>query len=172
MTRALRSRPTALLDPRASVDSIVQRHPGLATEFDHLLVPEPDENGRDPAAEVRRAALVSKVLLNVFATPGAAVTAGQLSRWQSDAGWLERALGCEPGELRSGRPGGSAARVAVSPEGTGSGGTAPDLSHLIPEIGPELTDIEAEFVKRMRLREVLADPQLAAQLTPSEVFQY
>jgi VWA domain-containing protein len=159
--------PPALLDPQASVDSIVQRHPELAAEFDYLMVPGPEASGRDRAAEVRRAALVSKVLLNVFATPAAAVTAGQLSRWQSDAGWLERALGCEPGELRSGRPGGSAARAAVSPAGTGSRGTTPDLSHLIPEIGPELTDIEADLVKRMQLREVLANPQLAAQLTPS-----
>src|SRR5215467_5358569 len=50
--------PAALLDPTASVDSIVQRHPGLAAEFDGLMVPEPDADGaRDRAAEVRRAAL-------------------------------------------------------------------------------------------------------------------
>ncbi|MER7820896.1 hypothetical protein ABTX79_37775, partial [Streptomyces sp. NPDC096153] len=114
--------PPALLDPQASVDSIVQRHPELAAEFDGLMVPRPDDRsgpdpahgsdpgvpgpatgslpgaeagpvsgsvpeagaapvsgsapearaggggpeGRDRAAEVRRAALVSKVLLNVF----------------------------------------------------------------------------------------------------------
>src|SRR5215831_3416384 len=159
--------PPALLDPQASVDSIVQRHPELAAEFDHLMVPGPEASGRDRAAEVRRAALVSKVLLNVFVTPTAAVTAGQLSRWQSDAGWLERALGCEPGGLRSSRPGGSAARAAVSPAGAGSRGPAPDLGNLFPEIGPELTEIEAGLVKRMHLREVLANPRLAAQLTPS-----
>jgi hypothetical protein len=44
---------------------------------------------------------------------------------------------------------------------------APDLSQLIPAIGPELGAIEADLVKRMHLREVLADPKLAAQLTPS-----
>ncbi|GDY79275.1 hypothetical protein SAV31267_087600 [Streptomyces avermitilis] len=94
--------PSGLLDPGTSVDSIVQRHPELASEFDGLMVPEPepDDDGRDRAAEVRRAALVSKVLLNVFAAGSGTVTAGQLSRWQSDAGWLERALGCRPGELR------------------------------------------------------------------------
>ncbi|MFF8612290.1 VWA domain-containing protein [Streptomyces sp. NPDC015350] len=162
--------PTALLDPQASVDSIVQRHPELAAEFDGLMAPDPDEDddtARDRAAEVRRAALVSKVLLNVFASGSGTVTAGQLARWQSDAGWLERALGCKPGELRGGRAGGAAAGRGVSPTGTGGRGTSPDLSRLIPAIGPELGAIEADLVKRMHLREVLADPQLAAQLTPS-----
>ena len=164
--------PAALLDPQASVDSIVQRHPELAAEFDGLMAPEPGSGGaRDRAAEVRRAALVSKVLVNVFAAGSGPVTAGQLARWQSDAGWLECALGCRPGELRGGRAGGGAGRgVAgrgVSPAGAGGRGTAPDLSRLIPAIGPELSAIEADLVKRMHLREVLADPKLAAQLTPS-----
>ncbi|MFF4519423.1 vWA domain-containing protein [Streptomyces mirabilis] len=163
--------PSALLDPGASVDSIVQRHPDLAEEFDGLMVPEADDEARDRAAEVRRAALVSKVLLNVFAAGSGTVTAGQLARWQSDAGWLERALGCKPGDLRGGRAGaGSGAGTAgpgVSPTGTGGPGRTPDLSRLIPAIGPELGAIEADLVKRMRLREVLADPKLAAQLTPS-----
>ncbi|MFE3413575.1 VWA domain-containing protein [Streptomyces mirabilis] len=163
--------PSALLDPGASVDSIVQRHPDLAEEFDGLMVPEADDEARDRAAEVRRAALVSKVLLNVFAAGSGTVTAGQLARWQSDAGWLERALGCKPGDLRGGRAGaGSGAGTAgpgVSPTGTGGPARTPDLSRLIPAIGPELGAIEADLVKRMRLREVLADPELAAQLTPS-----
>ncbi|WP_329201990.1 vWA domain-containing protein [Streptomyces sp. NBC_01435] len=160
--------PSALLDPQASVDSIVQRHPALAAEFDGLMAPDPDsDEARDRAAEVRRAALVSKVLLNVFASGSGTVTAGQLARWQSDAGWLERALGCGPGELRGGRAGGRSAGPGVSPTGTGGRGTAPDLGRLIPAIGPELGAIEADLVKRMQLREVLADPGLAAQLTPS-----
>ncbi|MGV9567754.1 VWA domain-containing protein [Streptomyces sp. NPDC003480] len=161
--------PPALLDPGTSVDSIVQRHPELAAEFEGLMVPEPDDDGaRDRAAEVRRAALVSKVLLNVFAAGSGTVTAAQLSRWQSDAGWLERALGCKPGDLRGGRQaGGGAGGPGVSPTGTGGRGTTPDLSRLIPAIGPELGSIEADLVKRMHLREVLADPQLAARLTPS-----
>ncbi|CAM5715428.1 vWA domain-containing protein [Streptomyces griseomycini] len=158
--------PAALLDPQASVDSVVQRHPELAAEFDGLMTPEPDEDGvRDRAAEVRRAALASKVLLNVFASGSGAVTAEQLARWQSDAGQLERALGCRPGELRGGRPRGAGG--GVSPTGTGHGGPAPDLGRLIPGIGPELGSIEAGLVRRMRLREVLADPALASRLTPS-----
>jgi VWA domain containing CoxE-like protein len=160
--------PSALLDPQASVDSIVQRHPGLAAEFDGLMAPGTgDEGARDRGAEVRRAALVSKVLLNVFASGSGTVTAGQLARWQSDAGWLERALGCGPGELRGSRSCGGTSGPGVSPTGTGGPGTAPDLSRLIPAIGPELGAIEADLVKRMRLREVLADPGLAAKLTPS-----
>ncbi|MFE0454613.1 VWA domain-containing protein [Streptomyces sp. NPDC058914] len=208
--------PPALLDPQTSVDSIVQRHPELAAEFDGLMAHEtdgddrdtgttaggtaetsadgngespdgtgdgstdgtgdgipdgsgdgspdgtgdesPDGSGdgsqdgdtpdvRDRAAEVRRAALVSKVLLNVFATGSGPVSAGQLARWQSDAGWLERALGCSPGDLRGGR------------------GATP--GHGVPAIGPELGALEADLVRRMRLREVLADPKLAARLTPS-----
>ncbi|CAG7656085.1 VWA domain-containing protein [Actinacidiphila bryophytorum] len=181
--------PPALLDPQASVDSVVQRHPDLAAEFDGLMLPpqdgepgdgEPDAGARDRAAEVRRAALVSKVLLNVFATGSGTVTAGQLARWQSDAGWLERALGCAPGELRGGRAAGGSGRGSgaaggsgggggrgVSPYGSGGGGRTPDLSRLVPAIGPELGAIEADLVKRMHLREVLADPRLASQLTPS-----
>jgi VWA domain containing CoxE-like protein len=132
--------PVALLDPQASIDSIVQRHPELATELYGLMTPEPDPEGtRDRDAEVRRAALASKVLLNVFDTGSGAVTAGQLARWQSDAGWLEAALGCQPGGLRGGQG----------------------------AVGPELGAIEADLVKRMHLREVLANPKLAAQLTPS-----
>ncbi|MEV5163124.1 VWA domain-containing protein [Streptomyces werraensis] len=157
--------PVALLDPATSVDSVVQRHPELAGEFDGLMTPEPDaDGGRDRAAEVRRAALASKVLLNVFSTGSGTVTAEQLARWQSDAGWLERALGCRPGELRGGRAG---AGGGVGPTGTGFGTPAPDLSRLIPEIGPELGSMEAGLVRRMHLREVLADPALASRLTPS-----
>ncbi|MEU2789923.1 VWA domain-containing protein [Streptomyces sp. NPDC007100] len=168
--------PSALLDPQASVDSVVQRHPELAAEFDGLMAPEPDDEGtRDRAAEVRRAALASKVLLNVFASGSGTVSAGQLARWQSDAGWLERAFGCRPGELRGGRAGQGAGQGAgagaagqgVSPTGTGGRGVTPDLGRLIPEIGPELGAIEADLVKRMHLREVLADSRLAARLTPS-----
>ncbi|MBN0046775.1 VWA domain-containing protein [Streptomyces actuosus] len=156
--------PPALLDPQSSVDAVVQRHPELADEFDGLMVPEPDSGDRDRAAEVRRAALVSKVLLNVFATGTGTVTAEQLARWQSDTGWLERALGYRPGELRGARGGtGSAA----GPTGTAAGGRTPDLSTLLPAIGPELGALEADLVKRMHLREVLADPRLAARLTPS-----
>lgn len=181
--------PAALLDPTVSVDTVVQRFPVLADELRGLLAPDPagsddnadghaaDGDGESPegtpagevtqagdasgddattdggppddgdigahrpgTAEVRRAALVSKLLLNVFGTGSGPVSAGQLARWQADAGWFEQALGCPPGELR--RQG-----------GTGLGGT--------------LAGLEGDLVRRMHLREVLADPRLASQLTPS-----
>ncbi|MFG1652433.1 VWA domain-containing protein [Micromonospora sp. NPDC049275] len=166
--------PAALLDPSVSVDTVVQRFPALTAELRGLLTsaetqppdagPEGDESHEagpsvavrdgdgpegDPAgdgsayrpgaAEVRRAALVSKVLLNVFATGSGPVSATQLACWQSDAGWFEQALGCEPGELRRQRG----------------------------ELGGALAGLEGDLVRRMHLREVLADPALASQLTPS-----
>ncbi|MFD3536814.1 VWA domain-containing protein [Streptomyces sp. NPDC058664] len=140
--------PPSLLDPGASVESVVQRHPELADEFEGLMRPETEPDGvRDRAAEVRRAALASKLLLNVFAPGPGTVSAGQLARWQSDAGWLERAFGCPPGGLRGGRGAGGA---------VAAGG-----------LGAELGAVEADLVRRMHLREVLADPALAARLTPS-----
>lgn len=89
--------PPALLDPAVSVDTIVQRFPALAAELQGLLAREdgaaaapaddpPPERAGAAEAKVRRAALVSKLLLNVFSTGSASVTATQLARWQSDAG--------------------------------------------------------------------------------------
>jgi hypothetical protein len=130
--------PAALLDPRVSVDNLVQRHPTLGPEFRGLT------NGAAGAAEdetepavvrtdpVRSAALVSKLLLNLFATGSGAVSATQLAGWQRDRGWLKEALA----------------------------GTDADL-------GPLLGEMEGDLVKRMQLREVLADPKLAGRLTPS-----
>ncbi|MFJ6199058.1 VWA domain-containing protein [Micromonospora sp. NPDC092111] len=153
--------PAALLDPTVSVDTVVQRFPALAGELRGLLADTDttdhgdatgdadatdhgettDDAGphRPGEAEVRRAALVSKLLLNVYGTGSGPVSAGQLARWQSDAGWFEQALGCPPGELRR--------------QGTGLGAT--------------LAGLEGDLVRRMHLREVLADPALASQLTPS-----
>ncbi|MEU8271344.1 VWA domain-containing protein [Sphaerisporangium sp. NPDC049002] len=129
--------PPALLDPGVSVDTLVQRFPELDAELRDLLVEQEHSGG----GEVRRAALVSKLLVNVFATGTGSVTAGELAGWQQDAGWFERAMGCEPGGLRS-RPGEE-------------------------ELAAVLAELEGGLVKRMRLREVLADPNLARKLTPS-----
>ncbi|MFB4299242.1 VWA domain-containing protein [Actinomadura sp. NTSP31] len=92
--------PAALLDPSVSVDALVQRFPDLAADFDALL-PSPATAGGAPAAEdsrerVRRAALVSKLLLSVFATGSGSVSAAQLTEWQRDAARLRRALGGDP----------------------------------------------------------------------------
>ncbi|MFI6128289.1 VWA domain-containing protein [Micromonospora sp. NPDC051141] len=134
--------PTALLDPAVSVDTVVQRFPALADELRDLLTPDPDAPAgpfEPTETEVRRAALASKLLLNVFATGAGEVSAGQLARWQADAGWFEQACGVAPGELRRGGAG----------------------------LGTTLAGLEGDLVRRMRLREVLADPALAARLTPS-----
>jgi hypothetical protein len=146
--------PPALLDPAISVDTVVQRFPRLEAEFDGLMtIAEEDRDGT-----VRRAALVSKLLLNVFATGSGNVSAEQLTRWQADAGWFERALGCEPGQVR-----GRAAAAGVPGGAAGAGPGAGPHVHL----APVLAGIEGDLIKRMRLREVLADNRLARQLTPS-----
>ncbi|MEV6069173.1 VWA domain-containing protein [Nocardia sp. NPDC052001] len=158
--------PLAVLDPGISIDNVVQRYPAMRAEFEGLdfteaeQVPpveaasgdttedsapeaaldeaiQPEDSAPEAlqtigAADVRTAALVSKLLLNVFATGSGQVSATQLAGWQSDANWLRRCLGEE----------------ASSVQGV-------------------LTGLEGELVSRMRLREVLADPHLAAQLTPS-----
>ncbi|MBF6135719.1 VWA domain-containing protein [Nocardia otitidiscaviarum] len=139
--------PLAVLDPDVSIDTVVQRFPELAAEFAALdltaertvaeTMAETEADTEEPAAiggtDVRTAALVSKLLLNIFATGCGAVSADQLSGWQSDANWLRRGLG----EQRAG------------------------------EVRGVLAELEGDLVSRMRLREVLADPKLAAQLTPS-----
>ncbi|HEV2640168.1 MAG TPA: VWA domain-containing protein [Actinocrinis sp.] len=139
--------PSALLDPGVSVDTIVQRFPALEPEFKGLMKTEtepgrgesanPDQPQPATAAEdsdpVRRAALVSKLLLNVFAAPPAAVSATHLACWQQDSAWLQAALG---------------------PDGAA-------------DLGKVLAEMEGDLVRRMNLREVLADPRLAARLTPS-----
>ncbi|MFC3999384.1 VWA domain-containing protein [Nocardiopsis sediminis] len=144
--------PPALLDPGVTVDTVVQRFPELAAEFDGLMA---DDDAAEPgaatvgAAEVRRAALVSKLLINVFSTGSGDVSATRLAEWQSDAGRLKRAM-CGP-------PGGAAPAGAGTAAGDGPG------SGLDGVLG----ELEGDLVRRMRLREVLADPALAARLTPS-----
>ncbi|MGW0202977.1 vWA domain-containing protein [Nonomuraea sp. NPDC003201] len=129
--------PPALLDPGVSVDNLVQRFPDLAAEFEGLMVERDHEEGD----EVRRAALVSKLLLNVFATGSGNVSAAQLEAWKKDTAWFERGMGCEAGGLRH-SPGNE-------------------------ELAALLAGLEGDLVKRMHLREVLADPVLSKQLTPS-----
>ncbi|MFB9838521.1 VWA domain-containing protein [Actinoallomurus acaciae] len=122
--------PPALLDPSVSVDNLIQRFPALDGELRDLMAGGDDAG---PAERVRRAALMSKLLLSVFATGSGSVTATRLACWQKDAGRLCQALG-----------------------GEAAGGLSGTLSEL-----------EGDLVRRMRLREVLADPALASRLTPS-----
>ncbi|MEU7000402.1 VWA domain-containing protein [Nonomuraea sp. NPDC046570] len=146
--------PPALLDPGVSVDTLVQRFPDLAGEFDGLMA----EGDQVPGDEVRRAALISKLLLNVFATGTGNVSATQLAAWQQDAGWFCRGIGGGQGEGEGTGQGGGR---GLGPGG-GRGYGIDDA-----ELNAVLAEMEGGLVKRMRLREVLADPSLAAQLTPS-----
>ncbi|WP_106397027.1 vWA domain-containing protein [Actinocorallia populi] len=83
--------PPALLDPGVSVDNLVQRFPELEAGFQELS--ETTDLDEAPGERVRRAALFSKLLLNVFATGSGQVTASALADWQRDRHWLERAAG-------------------------------------------------------------------------------
>ncbi|MEV7010404.1 VWA domain-containing protein [Streptosporangium sp. NPDC051022] len=158
--------PAALLDPSVSVDNLVQRFPELAAEFQNLLAPEEDA----PGDEVRRAALVSKLLLNVFSTGTGDVTATRLAAWQQDAGWFRQALCAGPGTGagagNAAGTGGGAGNAAGGGGGTGAG-NGPGAGYGSGELAGMLAGLEADLVSRMRLREVLADPALARQLTPS-----
>ncbi|MEQ8893147.1 MAG: hypothetical protein RID93_36195 [Sandaracinaceae bacterium] len=93
--------PPILLDPRASVKDVMRRHPELAAEL-HGIVPE--EEGPVDDASVRRTALYSKLLLNVFepAAGDGTIEASQYSQWLEDVGAFEKALGYAPGELSGG----------------------------------------------------------------------
>ncbi|MGI5165711.1 VWA domain-containing protein [Spirillospora sp. CA-253888] len=165
--------PPALLDPGVSLSGLVQRFPELDGAFDGLLEGADD----DPDQQVRRAALVSKLLLNVFRTGSGNVSATRLADWQEDARCLMRALGMGPGggqgagqgegegrgdgdgqdDGQSGGPSGGPGRGLGEGRGFGRHG----------ELAGELAELEADLVARMHLREVLADPRLAKQLSPS-----
>src|SRR5690606_33778817 len=99
--------------------------------------PSAHEGTTTRGVEVRNAALMSKLLLNVFATGSGTVSATQLANWQSDAGHLRALLG-----------------------GFGNGGGTADIQAALGKV-------EGDLVARMHLREVLAGPVLAARLTPS-----
>ncbi|MEU4235032.1 VWA domain-containing protein [Nonomuraea sp. NPDC026600] len=149
--------PTALLDPSVSVDNLVQRFPDLGAEFDGLLDPDNEDSGE----QVRRAALISKLLLSVFATGTGDVSAAQLAAWQKDAGWFKKACaggGNGQGEGEQGEGSGGGRGL-----GTGGGGRGIDDA----ELNKVLAELEGDLVRRMRLREVLSNSSLAAQLTPS-----
>ena len=134
-TRRCRWTPSCSASPQlAEPSSTGRRWPPRTTPTD----------GRD---EVRRAALVSKLLLNVFATGS-----GKCRRRSSPAG-------------RPTPAGSSGARLRAAAPLRGRGRRR--LGRRCRGIGAALGAIEGDLVKRMHLREVLADPALARQLTPS-----
>ncbi|MCA2228185.1 VWA domain-containing protein [Nonomuraea aurantiaca] len=156
--------PAALLDPSVSVDNLVQRFPDLADEFDHLL--DHDSSGEEDGGEqVRRAALISKLLLNVFATGSGDVSAAQLAAWQKDAGWFKQALGGGGGSRNAQGEGEQEGEGSGQGRGLGTGGGGRGIDDA--ELNKVLANLEGDLVRRMRLREVLSNSSLAAQLNPS-----
>jgi hypothetical protein len=165
--------PEMVLDPLPAVDTLVQRYPELKRDFEALQKvcnpPGPDGEAPAPQAEVaegagglRRALCYSKLLLNVFGpnTLTGSVTAQQYAQWCQDVARFEECFGYAPGALRGKRgPGGG---QGGAPAGTGAG-------HLISEeqLQAGLKGMEGDLIKRMALREVLKDDQMAARLTPS-----
>jgi hypothetical protein len=162
--------PELVLDPTLAVDTLTQRYPELKPDFEALRkVCSPDEAhglqsvGLDDSTNLRRALCYSKLLLNVFGpnTMSGTVTAQQYAQWCQDVARFEECFGYAPGTLR-GKRGSAAGGPGASTGGTGAG-------HLISEeqLQAGLSAMEGDLIKRMALREVLKDDQMAARLTPS-----
>jgi Mg-chelatase subunit ChlD len=160
--------PEMVLDPAPGVDTLIQRYPELKADFEALqkaCTPQPD--GSYPAdpedGNPRRALCYSKLLLNVFGpnTMSASVTAQQYAQWCKDVARFEECFGYAPGTLR-GKRGGAAGTPGASTTGTGAGSLISE-----EQLQAGLKAMEGDLIKRMALREVLKDDQMAARLTPS-----
>ena len=156
--------PGLILDPTLAVDTLLQRYPELKDDFAGLekvcnpdpASPPPEDAPPDP----RRALCYSKLLLNVFGpnTMTSNVTAQQYAQWCQDVARFEACFGRAPGSLRGQRGAGPGA----SSSGTGGGGLVSE-----EELKAGLASMEGDLIKRMALREVLKDDQMAARLSPS-----
>ena len=131
-----------------------------------------------PAAGLRRSVAYSKLLLNVFGptTRTATVTAQQYNQWCNDVARFERCFGYGPGQLRGKRGGPGQGQEGDGTGGHGGNGGGPGASatgtggghHVSEEMLKQgLAGMEGDLVKRMALREVLQNDQMAASLTPS-----
>lgn len=214
--------PPALLDPRISIEHLLQRYPELEPDFTQPLLAaqgkddlaasdrppatpsfQPDRGEVDgaldlgddrpspepPQASLRRALVISKLLLNALGpntqTPN--ISAAQYAQWLQDVRYLEQALGYPPGSLRQGMGGAGAGQGSGQGAGAGAGGSPGKGAGAGSGTGGEgagtglgtgftVTDeqlratlkaLEGDLVKRMALREVLSDDRLAQQLSPS-----
>ncbi len=159
--------PEAVLDLNMSTDNLVQRYPDLKEEVEGLTVARSetdnqaeqtaeDARDREPVS-LRRALLYGRLMMNVFGpgTQTKQISAQQYQQWMRDVERFERCYGYPPGGLR-GRGGGASA------SGTGGGFLIGE-----EELRRGIKTIDGEMVQRMALREVLADPKMAAQLQPS-----
>jgi VWA domain containing CoxE-like protein len=159
--------PRLLLDERASVDQVVRAAPRLAP-----LGGLPDPGAEEPPDDaLTRALLVLKAIRNVFgAGGGETVTAEEYTRWQRDVNAMELAFGLAPGAL-SGR--------STTGSGGGPGAGRTEVEQALAEIGrgrgllaeaeirSGLRGMEKRLIDKMALPELLKDPKLAQQLTPS-----
>ena len=183
--------PELILDPGVSIDTLLQRFPSLEPAFRAPLpmtrVPDGEEEsgtgagtgtgaeedaeagdaagteafGSDGKERIRRGLVYSKMLINAFGpnTQSKVVTAGQYAQWTKDLGWLEQCFGYAPGELRGKGKGGQGAGT-----GPGGGGGRPISEE---DLRAGFSAMEGDLIKRMALREVLKDSELARKLTPS-----
>lgn len=167
--------PAALLDISMSVDNLMQRYPELEAEFDltHL-------EDRQDETTLRRALIISKLLMNVFGpqTQKKVITATEYAQWLKDVSHLERCLGFAPGGLRQGsvcqgtgqqpRQEGQAGNSAGMPGGQAGGhGIGSGFNISEEDLRQVIQNLEKDLINRMALREVLQDNHLASQLIPS-----
>ncbi|BAZ49428.1 VWA_CoxE family protein [Nostoc sp. NIES-4103] len=166
--------PQLILDPNISIENLLHRYPELEADFNNPIIPE-DETTDATEATLRRGLVISKLLLNAFGpnTQSGVVTAQQYAQWLKDVGFLEKALGCQPGSLRGQAPGSgtnpgnqnqNSGDSAGMGAGTGSGGS---FTVSEEQLRATLKALEGELIQRMALQEVLKDDRLASQLTPS-----
>ncbi|HEX2619395.1 MAG TPA: VWA domain-containing protein [Phototrophicaceae bacterium] len=171
--------PEYILDPRVGIDTLLHHYPELEAEFKLEVPPDEPED-----AMLRRGLIFSKLLLNAFGpnTQTNPCTAAQYSQWLKDVEHLERALNCPKGSLRGNAPAqGNSGQGAGGGKGTGGedgegiplpgegAGTGIGSGFNIPleEIQRAIKGLENDLIKRMALRELLQDDQLAARMQPS-----
>ncbi|QSJ19337.1 VWA domain-containing protein [Nostoc sp. UHCC 0702] len=162
--------PQLILDPNISIENLLHRYPELEADFNNPIIPE-DETANATEATLRRALVISKLLLNAFGpnTQSGVVTAQQYAQWLKDVGFLEKALGCQPGSLRGQAPG-SGTNTGNQNQGAGMGagaGSGGGFTVTEEQLRATLKALEGELIQRMALEEVLKDDRLASQLTPS-----
>jgi Mg-chelatase subunit ChlD len=175
--------PRLITDPIPAIDTLIQRYPELKGEFDALeatLSVEPPAGAPDDLpltdGDLRRDLVYSKMLLNVFGpnTLTNTVSAEQFNQWCRDVARLEACFGQPPGGLRG--QGGGAKPGSCDGQGDGDQQMAGESGSGVSGRGPRIDDeqlheslsaLEGDLIRRMALREVLADDALSARLTPS-----
>jgi len=155
--------PRDIMDSREAPETLMERYPEVKPDFDAIeAMFAPAEEGKekvlDDESDLRRGLAYSKILLSVMGPNSMAreMSAAGYSEWCKAVGMFEKCLGFAPGSLRSGRPG---------MMGPGVSGMTPGVSDADLQAG--LKTLEGDIIKRMKLREVLKDDRMAAQLSPS-----